>query len=168
AGGPKPRRAHSGSPWLRASSSWQARFRRALGHQNSYVVTVPGEVAVQNCRNQGGMLIPYPGIMIQIPSGLEPVGVHHQDAVSVPRKREFLNLADMMTDRAIVRGHSPAGHRSNQGRSNVSDPRKAQQSPFKSQEANGHGGTPGLFQGIVTALKNRCRGIVSRLSENPL
>src|SRR5207302_2236607 len=98
------------------SYSWRISIRKSgkairkllqiLRYQHRHVIALPFEIAIQYGCDDARMLCHDAGILVQIPPRAEPIGMHDEHTLRLPRERELLDFSELMSQSSVVRGHA--------------------------------------------------------------
>src|SRR5262249_39159885 len=90
-------------------------------HQHRDIVTLPGEVSIQNGGNHGWVADAETAIPIERPVRVEPVGVHDERRVVAPWVGVLAEMACLVSERSAVRNRLACDALANDGAAHVAD-----------------------------------------------
>src|SRR5215469_4158164 len=103
---------------------------RSFCDQNCYIIPLTTKVSMEHGGDHTRGFTPNAGVLVQIPTAGQSIGVHDENAVVVPWTRELLNSLRGHAESAVVRSHAAAGARRDDGSGNISNASERQQSLF--------------------------------------
>src|SRR5579862_1099624 len=142
------------------------RNSQVFGDKNGYVITTPGEIAVQNCSNDARVFAPYPGVLLQVPLRRQSIRMHDEHILRIPRIGKLLNPACNLSQSAVVRRQPAARSSGHDARGDVSNACEFQKPVVQIKLRNRHRSASRLLESCVH-VKHDVMGLeITRLRQN--